>query len=213
MHDNAELLHSATIFQNLGRAALNDLASVCVRKKLARGEMLFGEGDEGGALYVIVSGRVYIQRIGASGATHLLGTRVAGEAIGEMSLVDALPRSAQAVAATNCRLLVLYRAAFEQFVLSQPAASLGIMQAMSKRIREAAQMLVDLRSKEVPDRLLDYLRAESDVEGWLRLQMSQTTLAEMLGCSREAVNRALGELEGMGLIVRTGPRLLQVKSQ
>ena len=210
MRDNSELLAAATIFRNLGKGVLGELANVCVRKQLTRGEMLFAEGDEGGALYVIVSGRIRIERIGAEGATHVLGVRAAGEAIGEMSLIDALPRSAQAVAATNCKLLVLYRAAFEQFVLTQPSASLAIMQAMSKRIREAAQMLVDFRSKEVPDRLLDYLRSECDADRWVQLQSSQAALAEVLGCTREAVNRAFGDLEGRGVIVRSGPRLLQV---
>lgn len=210
MASNAEYLLKVPLFQRLAPATLASFANACVRIKLGAGEVLFWEGDPGGSLYVIVSGRIRIERVSESGDTQVLGMRGPGEFIGEMSLIDGMPRSASAVAASACRLLVMQKSAFEMLILTEPTATLAIMESMSRRIREAAALLVDLRSKQVWERLLDHLTAEAGHEGIVDMRSSQTALAETLGCTREAANRALRRLEGEGRIARLGPRKIRV---
>ena len=210
MATNAEFLERVPLFAKLGSTRLGAFADACVRAKLEPGEFLFHEGDPGGALYVIVGGRLRIERLSESGEGQVLGVRGAGEFIGEMSLLDGSPRSATAVAETACRLLVLQKGDFERLILEEPSASLAIMQGMARRIREAAERLVDLRGKEVWERLLDYLAAEANEDGVCDLPGTQAMLAEHLGCTREAANRAMRRLEAEGRVERLGRRGFRV---
>jgi CRP/FNR family cyclic AMP-dependent transcriptional regulator len=208
---NSEYVGRVPIFRGLNKKQLDAFGEACQRRALNKHEILFHEGEAGGALYVIVAGRLRVEKLGEDGEMHVLGMRTPGDVIGEMSLVDAMPRSAQIVAASACKLLVLYQQDFERLILQEPTASLAIMQALSKKVREASDLLTDHRSKAVGDRLRDYLRREADESGRVDLGVSQSELAELLGCTREAVNRALQSLAGDGSIVRDGRRRLTVR--
>ncbi|MEQ1821646.1 MAG: Crp/Fnr family transcriptional regulator [Fimbriimonadaceae bacterium] len=211
MRSNAQFLSDVPLFRGVGLSSLDMFAEAAVRKRAERGEILFREGDEGGALYMILSGRVRIERHTKEGEIQVLGVRSIGEVVGEMSLVEHKPRSATAICDTNCKLLILQRAEFQRLIMLEPTASLVIMQTLSRRVREAADLLIDHRSKEVPERLLDLLRRESDEEGWVAMAKTQSDLAEIIGCSREAINRALQELDRQGKIERINKRLLKVR--
>lgn len=206
MTTNADLLSNVPLFRRLSRGSLATFGQACVRLKAEPGQVLFHEGDPGGALYVIVGGRVRIERLSSSGDAQVLGIRGQGEFIGEMSLIDGAPRSATAVAQSRLKLLVLQRSDFERLILEEPSASLAIMQAMSTRIREAASALLDMRSREVWERLHAFLTKEADDDGLVSISGSQTNLAGQLGCTREAVSRALSRLIADGKLVRLATR-------
>ncbi len=211
MHSNAQLLSEVPLFKGVGNSSLTLFADAAVRRRTQKEEILFREGDEGGALYIILSGKVRIERTTRAGETHILALRKAGEVIGEMSLVEHKPRSASAICEVDCKLLMLQRAEFQRLIMIEPSASLVIMQTLSRRVREATDMLLDFRTKEVPDRLLDLLKREADADGSVNVMRSQTALAEEVGCSREAVNRAITELITRGKIARLGKRLFQLR--
>lgn len=209
MATNEEFLAKVPLFSRVGRRSLTSFAEACIRSKLSAGEILFREGDPGGSLYVIVSGRLRIERLTATGELFVIGMRGAGECVGDMSLIDGEPRSATVVAATNCRLLAMRRADFERLIQDEPSAGLAIMQTMSRRIREADDRTVDFRSKEVWQRLLEHLWSEADEVGVVRTG-SQSALAETLGCTREAVNRAFGRLIREGKVARIDSRAVRL---
>ncbi|MBS1715817.1 MAG: Crp/Fnr family transcriptional regulator [Armatimonadetes bacterium] len=204
MPTNSEILARVPLFRNVGPEGLEHLGAVCSRKTLAKGEILFLEGVPADCLYVVVSGRLRIERTGAEGQTQVLGFRAAGEVVGEMGLLDSQPRSAQATASSACRLLSVHGRDFERVVLAQPGVALGIMRTLASRLREAGQQAIDRRSKDVGERLLDLLTAEADESGRTRSGTSQSTWADVLGCTRETVNRALAKLEFEGKLQRSG---------
>lgn len=210
MATNAEYLEKVRLFEKLERSKLQLFAAACTRTQLQKGDILFLEGEPADALYVIVSGRIRIERISEAGIAQVIATRTGGDVIGEMGLIDGLPRSAQAVAQTKVKLLCLSKDEFRRQVLAEPSVCFAIMQTLSHRIREAAQTLLDTRSKAIHERLLDFLKSEMDEEGWVRLQITQTALSEVLGCTREAVNRAYGQLEESKAIERRSTKLIRV---
>ena len=209
MATNAEYLSRVPLFASLDQQTLDSFGDKCVRKKLERSEALFYEGSEGGALYVVLGGQVRIEKVTASGV-QVLGTRGPGEVIGEMSLIDGQPRSAQAVAASECKLLVLYRSDFESLVRAHPSASLAIMTSLSLRLREAADLLVARETQAVGERLLSHLTRLSGADGVVHLRLGQSELAETLGCARESLNRALNGLVRSGSIVKEGPKQYRI---
>jgi CRP-like cAMP-binding protein len=202
---NEEILARVPLFAGVGPEGLAALAGACSRRTLAKGEVLFLEGEPGNGMYVVVSGRLRVERIGANGDSQTIGYRTGGDVIGEMALLDGGPRSAQVTAATPCRLLVFLGPEFERTVLAQPGVALAVMRTLAGRLRDAAQQAIDRRTKDIPHRLLDLLREAADGSGLASPGLSQSAIADLLGCTRESVNRAFAELEAAGQIERLGP--------
>lgn len=96
----------------------------------AAGQTIFFEGQAGDAMYVVQSGVVAIYAAG-----HLVEMAGPGDVVGEMALVDRLPRSATAIAHTDCRLVPVDRERFEFLVQHNPSFALRVMQIMSRRLR------------------------------------------------------------------------------
>ncbi len=101
-----------------------------------QGEILFKEGDEGDAMYLIRSGRVVVVK-GELEAPTILGYRGPGEVIGEMALLESRPRSASIIATETSRSLKISRANFQELLNRNPSISMGLMASLSARLRAA----------------------------------------------------------------------------
>jgi CRP/FNR family cyclic AMP-dependent transcriptional regulator len=95
------------------------------------GQVIFREGDAGSTMYVIVEGEVDIQS-----GSHLLETAGPGSLLGEMALIDRSPRSASAVAKTDCKLAPVDQRRFEFLVQQTPYFALEVMEIMADRLRK-----------------------------------------------------------------------------
>lgn len=210
MASNLEYLRRVGLFENMRDDQIQKLAGVCRRRACDKGELLFFEGDPGHSLFIIVSGRIRIERSGGAGETTVLAMRHPGEVIGEMALVDGEPRSAQAVSQTKSKLLVLQAEDFRNQVLSDPDMCFSIMKTMSRRLREAADTALSMRTMQVHEHLLTYLLGHADQDGFVKLEVSQSTLADTIGCSREAINRAFQRLVRDGSIIRRKRDLIEL---
>lgn len=211
MRTNLHYLTHVPLLASLEKGLLDQLADRCTRKSIEKNEILFFENEKADCMYIILGGRIRIERLTSLGESHTLAVRRTGEIIGEMALINDQTRSAQATAEATCKLLVLHRQNFAEIMLRNPSACLVIMQTLAQRLRELSDVLIDRRSKDVAQRLLDYLQSNSDQEGYVRLNTNQTQLAEVIGCTRESINRALTDLELRGAISRNR-RVIQLLS-
>ena len=98
--------------------------------RLSAGETLFREGDEGDRMYVVLEGRMDI----LVGDT-IVETASEGGIVGEMALIDDVPRAATVVAATLCRLVAVDRKRFHSLVQSDPAFATHVMKVLADRLR------------------------------------------------------------------------------
>lgn len=94
------------------------------------GQTIFFEGQHGDEMYVVQSGEVDIYAGG-----HLVEVAGPGDVIGEMALVDRMPRSATAIARTDCKIVPVDRERFEFLVQNNPSFAIRVMQVMSSRLR------------------------------------------------------------------------------
>jgi CRP/FNR family transcriptional regulator, cyclic AMP receptor protein len=117
-------------------------------------------------------------------------------------MLDGKPRSANATALTKCELLVLERRAVIPFLEKHPSVCLQLMELLCARIRRSDERMADLAFFELPNRLakliLSYGPEKAGKE--MRLSLSQTELAEMVGATRENVNRCLRDWHRRGLV-------------
>jgi CRP-like cAMP-binding protein len=112
------------------------------------GERIFEQGDLGTEMYIILDGAVDIIKH-ISGESHLLSRLEKGDFFGEMALLEAAPRTADAVAASECRVLLINGSQFDDMLRRNPEIAVRIIRKYSKRLREANALLERLVGREV----------------------------------------------------------------
>jgi CRP/FNR family cyclic AMP-dependent transcriptional regulator len=139
-----DMLARVDLFAGLDERALQLLASVCRERKYSAGSTLFRQGDTGVGLYVITSGTVHItQAIDPDKAEVDLGTVSSGGVLGEMSLLDDLPRSATATAVSDVTALLLPVWEFRTTIRDHPDIALSLLSILSRRLRNVESHMRD----------------------------------------------------------------------
>jgi len=201
-------------------AALDDEAQAALRQRMdevsiGRGETLFAEGDPGDRLYVVSRGKVKLGRTAADGRENLLAVLGPGEMFGELSLFDPGPRTATATAVTAVTLHGLGHDDLQPLLLAQPQVAGRLLAALARRLRRTNEAMGDLVFRDVPGRvakaLLD-LAERFGVEGDEGLlvthDLTQEELAQLVGASRETVNKALADFAARGFLRLEGRAVL-----
>lgn len=199
--------------------AADDVMALVARGTARRcrdGHVLFVEGEPSGGVVLVRSGLVKVVRTTGAGREALLALRGPGDLVGEQSALDEGPRSATAVCATACELVMVPSAAFRAVLLERPALVLQIAAELSRRLRDADTKRSEHGSADVPARLAGRLVeladrfGEPDDDGVrITVPLSQEDLAGWTGASREAVAAALRSLRDRGW-VSTGRRSITV---
>jgi uncharacterized membrane protein len=150
--DDIELLRSIPLFDTLDQADLAELARNYLReRKYPAGEPIFARGDAGDAMYIVVSGDVNIFLPGDASRRVSLEDLSRGQFFGELSLFDQQPRSASAVATTDCVLLELGHATLGDYIEQRPRAAMAILRTISNRLRETNTLLSVRAAKNVDE--------------------------------------------------------------
>lgn len=212
----ASFWRSFPIFEDLGPESLRRIAAAASRRRWAAGALLFQRGDAGDWLAALASGRVRLAILTPQGRELTLRHAGPGDLLGEMALFDAEPRSADAVAAVETVGHVLHRAAFRQIVEGDPALMQGAARWLTRRLRETTDQLEGIVLYNLEPRLARFLLFtlrqlhgdELPPHPALRLDISQSDLAAVLGASRPKVNGALQGLRDAGAIRHDGGVIL-----
>lgn len=148
--DDTALLRSIPLFDALDDADLAALANSYLReRKYTAGEAIFARGDSGDAMYIVVSGDVNIYLPGDASRRVSLEDLSRGQFFGELSLFDEQPRSASAVATTDCVLLELGHATLGDYIEQRPRAAMAILRTISNRLRDTNILLSARAAKNV----------------------------------------------------------------
>ena len=134
-------LRAVPLFRALDDEAANELCELLTTCDVPAGTSLFHRGEPGDAMYLIENGRVRISLKDTDGHDTTLAEMDNGDFFGEMSLLDGHARSADATASVNCRLAVLSRADFRSFLRKNPDIALGILTALTHRLRRTDDLL------------------------------------------------------------------------
>jgi CRP-like cAMP-binding protein len=159
------------------------------------GTTIFAKGDAGVSLFSVCQGTVKITVPSIDGREAMFNLLHAGEIFGEIALLDGQPRTADAVAMTDCELMVIERRDFMNFVHSEPTVALKLIELLCARLRWSSQHLEELIFLHLPARLARLLlrmlgQDESQAEEG-RLKITQLEISHMLGSTRESVNKQL----------------------
>ena len=178
-------------------AALRAVALQGMERHYRKGAILMQEGDPGGSLYFIVSGRLRAYTSSAEGHEFTFGYFGPGDYLGELSL-DGQPRSASVIvdAAAVCR--TVSRALLEACIAQDPAITFLLLSKVARLVRALSVRARDLALNDAYGRLVQLLRdgAEPQTDGshWMTMALTQEQLAQQVGCSRTMVTKLVGDL-------------------
>jgi CRP/FNR family cyclic AMP-dependent transcriptional regulator len=217
-----EVLSRAGIFQGVEPAAIAALTKELVPAEFPRGHVIFHEGEPGDNLYIIVSGKVKIGRQKGDGRENLITIMGPSDMFGELSVFDPGPRTSKATAVTEVRAVTLDREALRSWITQRPEIAEQLLRVVARRLRRTNNTLADLIFTDVPGRvakaLLQLAQRFGTQEGdALRVthDLTQEEIAQLVGASRETVNKALADfahrgwlkLEGKSVLISDSERL------
>ena len=207
MSEGMDGLGNAPLFAALDDEAAAALRSCMHEVSLARGRTLFNEGDPGDRLYVVTAGKIKLGRSAADGRENLLAILGRGEMFGELSLFDPGPRTATATAVTDATLIGLGHDDFQPWLTGRPGVAGQLLAALAKRLRRTNEAMADLVFSDVPGRvakaLLDLAKrfgVQSEDGLHVTHDLTQEELAQLVGASRETVNKALADFASRGFL-------------
>jgi CRP/FNR family cyclic AMP-dependent transcriptional regulator len=197
------------LFAGLSRDQLDALAAFLRPRQYRKSSVIFSEGDPGTTFYLIEEGEVKLTITSPAGKEVILAFLGPGGFFGELALLDGGPRSATAVAKIASRLLVLEREQLLKFLGDHPRAAASLLAALSRRLRRATERISDAVFLDGPTRLAKILLQLTEAgsqpgpDGVLSSpRLTQEELAQIVGGTRESINRWLGTLVREGLVRR-----------
>jgi len=202
-----DVLAETPLFEALSAEDASALRSGLIDVHLDRGERLFAEGDAGDKLYIILNGKIKLTKAAPDGRENLLSVHGPGEMFGELSLFDPIPRTSSATAVTTARLAGIAHDDLRTWLSTRPEVAMHLLQALAQRLRRINDVKADLVFTDVPGRVAKALLDLSERFGvqtpdgvQVNHDLTQEELAQLVGASRETVNKALADFAGRGWI-------------
>jgi CRP/FNR family cyclic AMP-dependent transcriptional regulator len=187
------------------------LAAASAPRRLAKGQVLFSEGELSDCVYVLATGRLKILVSSPHGESLVLAVLTPGESFGELSVLDGQRRSATAESVEPVELVAIPSEALLGALERHPAAALGAARELAGMLRRATGQSADLVFLDLPRRLAKLLLADAGDTAAPPVRVSpgrsQTDLAARLGVTRQSVNRALGALTRRGWLRVDGAQI------
>jgi len=205
---HAELLRRVEIFASLEDRELEKLLDVTTTKRVAPKEVLFHKGDPGNQLYGVVSGRLKVLSTSGDGKEVVFALSGPGDVIGEVAVMDSNPRSATVVALEASELLTLHRRDLIPFLERHPKVAIHVATVLAKCVRDLSQHTEDAQFMPLQSRMAKKVLRLADVYGKkleggaisIEIRLSQQDLADLVGTTRESVNKQLKGWEEQGIV-------------
>jgi CRP/FNR family transcriptional regulator, cyclic AMP receptor protein len=217
-----EIVARTALFQGVEPSAVAALTKQLQPVHFPRGHTVFAEGDPGDRLYIAISGKVKIGRRTADGQENLLTIMGPSDMFGELSIFDPGPRTSSATTITEVRAVSMDRDALRAWIADRPAIAEQLLRMLARRLRRTNDNLADMIFTDVPGRVAKQLqllaqRFGTQEDDAIRVthDLTQEEIAQLVGASRETVNKALADfahrgwirLEGKSVLISSSERL------
>lgn len=200
--EKTDVLQKTATFSGLHRQTLAALGRRLTTIEFRRGQVIMTEGEPGDRMYVIVDGKVKVGRRTTDGRQNLLAVLGPTEVFGELSVFDFGSRTSTVTALTTVRVVAVDRAEMSSWIATAPEVGEQLLQVLARRLRDTDTGVSDLMFTDVPGRVAKALlqlagRFGVNDPGRSAIRvphdLTQEELAQLVGSSRETVNKALAE--------------------
>ena len=202
-----ELLRGTILFGGISDADADAILATARTTRYPAHSEIFAKGAPGNSMMAILKGRVRISVPSLDGREAVFKIMAEGEVFGEIALLDGKERTADAMAITACELLVVERRSLLPILIERPELCIRMLTLLCDRIRRTDEQVEDLLFRQFENRLARTLLRLGQEHGRqergvvrIDLALSQSELANLVGGSRESVNRHLKSLQRSGII-------------
>ena len=207
LEEARQLLGNCILFRGFQADERDAILGRVRTRNLKTGETVFAIGSPGDNMMAVLNGTVRISVPAPDGKELLLAILQPGEVFGELAVLDGKERSADAIANSPCTLAILDRRDILSFLEQHPAVWLKLISVLCDRLRHADQQLTEVALLQLPARLaktiLRILKNEPKSgasPGQPTIHLSQQELANMVGGTRERVNKCLAAWRREGVV-------------
>jgi CRP/FNR family transcriptional regulator, cyclic AMP receptor protein len=199
--DVTGVLRQTDLLRSVQASDLEPIAAASRLRTVRRGQVLFVAGDPSDTVILVISGRVKVVVRSADGAELTLTVVQPGGTLGELSVADGGPRSADAEALEDSRVLLVPKDLIAELSSRVPSVTQALMTSIAATLRRLTEAASDLVFLDLPRRVAKVLLSQPRRDdGVIELKMSQEELAHQVGGSRQSVNLALRGFERRGWI-------------
>ncbi|MCW2514339.1 MAG: regulatory protein [Mycobacterium sp.] len=215
----SDVVAKARIFHAVDPAAVASASERLPRVDFSAGQTIYVEGEIEDRLYIVVSGEFKLTRSCADGRTLLLAVVGPSDVFGDLSVFDPGPRTASATALTKASAVMMDRATLRIWLNAHPEVAKRLLRVLARRLRRTDDDLSDLIFTDVPCRVAKQLlrltqrfgvRQGSSVR--VDHGLSQEEIAQLVGSSRETVNKIMTDFARRRWIRLKGKSLLVTDS-
>lgn len=193
-----ELLRNIELFEDLDDEQLDQIVQAADERDLVRGDVIFAEGADADALYIVRSGRIAILNRSFDGRESMVALMERGDLFGEMSLFDGLGRSAEARALEPSAIVAVPFAPLKVLWEDHPQLLWRVIAMLSRRLRAMDEALADSFFLDVTGRTAKHLLELAGEHDEFEIPITQEELAGLVGASRERVNKAISNFLRLG---------------
>jgi CRP-like cAMP-binding protein len=206
------LLGRTDLFRSLSEVDRGAVAAQMREATYAPGQLIFGRGDPGEEMHLVVEGRVRLSVLSAEGRVLSFNHAGRGDIFGEIATLDGQARTADATALTRVTTAMLSRSSLKRLMEVKPQLAQAMVALLCRRLRTTSEQVEAIALHSTQVRLARFLLAATAMKGEgdanrrpavLDIEMSQTELGLLLGASRSKINEALAALEKLGAVHHT----------
>ncbi len=202
-----QVLRRSQLFAQLADNEVDAILAHATVARHAQGEQIFAKGDPGNSMMAVLKGRVTISAPSPDGRQMVLSVMRDGDVFGEIALLDGKERTADVTAMTDCELLVVPRRSLLSLLDRQPELCMRLLIVLCERLRRTNEQVEDLAFLDLEARIAKVLTRLADETGEapsrakpVGVKISQRALGELVGGSRESVNKHLQDWKRAGII-------------
>lgn len=194
MTDPYQLIRNAKFFSGLSEAACKRLAELSCRRTVTKRDLLFMEGSEGKAVYLLTSGSIQLVKTNLDGRETVIKTVKEGELFAEVILFEKSRYPVTAAACTETEVIELPRAGFLK-LLNEEEFRNDFMAMLMHKQRYLAERIQQLTSMDVEARFVEFLREHYGEKEKITPDLSKKDIASAIGATPETFSRLLQKLE------------------
>jgi CRP/FNR family cyclic AMP-dependent transcriptional regulator len=202
-----QVLRRSPLFARLGDGETDAILAHARVAKHAEGDRIFSKGDPGDSMMAVLKGRVSVSTPSDDGRQVVLTVMHDGDLFGEIAMLDGKERTADVTAMTDCEVLVVPRRSLLSLLERRPDICIDLMLVLCERLRRTNEQVEDLAFLDLEARIAKVLVRLAEENGItdeptqpVGVKISQRALGELVGGSRESVNKHLHDWKRSGII-------------
>jgi CRP/FNR family transcriptional regulator len=205
-----DFLAKVTLFTDLNDGQRTGLAKNCIIREFARNKPIFYEGDLATGLYIVFTGQVKVFKATDEGKEQIIQIFKQFDLFGEAALFESGTMPVNATTLEPSTILIISKDALLKLIAKEPEVALKMLAIQAKKLRFLTKSIEELTLIDAEQRLVNYLilKAKNSATGnTFKLDIAKTTLATLLGTSRENLSRMLSKLQNAKIITIEGNKV------